>query len=279
MKTITSTIIKTLNLPKPNSHKRDNGQLLIIAGSNKYFGALVYAVRVASRIVDLVYVLTTNKNKKLIEKMKLKTAEFMPTNIFPSPSGRGIKGGGKKRVYDIDAILIGPGLGLSARTKNLVQKVLKQKIKAVLDADALNVLDAKMLKLINHNHILTPHTREFRRLFGLPATAINAEKMIKKYKCTIVLKGPVDYVASPQKGLWQNTTGNAGMTKGGTGDCLAGLIAAFYATNGAFTSAAAGVYLNGAAGDDLYKKVGTFYNAEDLVGQIPHTMQKIVSSK
>lgn len=276
MQIVTSSIIKKLNLPKPNSRKRENGRLLIIAGSDKYFGALVYAVKAASRIVDLVYVLTTRNNRKLIEKMKLKTAGFMPVKSLPEMWGK--HWGGTKGAKDVDAILIGPGLGISARTKNLVHKILKSKIKAVLDADALNVLDAKMFMLINQNHILTPHHREFKRLFGLIGTPKNAQKMMKKYKCTIVLKGPVDYIANVDEGLWQNKTGNQGMTKGGTGDCLAGLIAGFYTVNNAFTSAAAGVYLNGAAGDDLYKKVGPFYNAEDLADQVPYTLQQLVKS-
>jgi len=279
MQTITSNIIKTLKLPKPNSHKRDNGRLLIIAGSDKYFGALVYCIRAASRIVDLVYMLTTNENKKLIEKMKLKTAEFMPIghSIFPSPlEEEGGRRPDEGAMPDIDAILIGSGLGISIHTKNLVRKVLKSGIKAVLDADALNVLDKNLMHQLGPHHILTPHTREFIRLFYLKPTPQNAEKMMKKYKCTIVLKGPVDYIASVDKGLWQNKTGNAGMTKGGTGDILAGQIAAFYTTNDAFTSSAAGAYLNGAAGDELHKKVGTFYNAEDLVEQIPRTLKKLL---
>src|SRR3989344_1489352 len=202
MKTITSSIIKNLNLPKPSSRKRDNGRLLVIAGSDKYFGALVYAIKAASRIVDLVYVLTTPDNQKLIEKMKSKTAEFMPVKSMPEMWGK--HWGGKKGAKDIDCILIGPGLGLSVRSKNLVRQVLKHKIKTVIDADALNVLDKKMIGQLNQNHILTPHHREFKRLFGIPATAANAEKMMKKYRCTIVLKGPVDYVANASEGLWQN---------------------------------------------------------------------------
>lgn len=264
MKTITSSIIKKLKLPKPSSHKRENGRLLIIAGSGKYFGALIYAIKAASRIVDLVYVLTTPDNRKLIKKMKLKTAEFMPVSAIS--------------FSDLDAILIGPGMGIHPRTKNLVSQVLKSQIKAVLDADALNVMDGKMMRQLNHQHILTPHAREFHRLFKLTPTPQNAMKMMKKHKCTIVLKGPVDYIANIDKGIWQNKTGNAGMTKGGTGDVLAGLIAAFYATNNAFTSAAAGVYLNGATGDDLYKKVGTFYDVEDLMEQIPLTLHQLVKS-
>ncbi len=283
MQNISSKILKQLRLPRPNSRKRDNGRLLIIAGSDKYFGALVYAIKAASRIVDLVYVLTTPNNKKLIEKLKLKTGEFMPIDSsllfspihgeMPRAKSRGRE---VNKKSDWDCILIGPGLGISTRTKNLVRRVLISKTKAVLDADALNVLDDKMKKLLSPLHILTPHHREFKRLFNLAPTAENAKAMAKKYHCSIMLKGPVDVIAAFDGKIALNKTGNAGLTKGGTGDVLAGLIAAFYTTNDSYTSAAAGVYLNCKAGDELYKKVGTFYNAEDLVEQIPKTLHWLI---
>ncbi len=264
---ITNKIIRQLSLPKPNSHKRDNGRLLIVAGlEQKYFGALLYSIITASRIADLVYLVTAPENKKLIEKLRVATAEFMPIRTLVS--GRATK--------DIDAILIGPGMGATATTKKLTSIILKSGQKAVLDADALNVLDNKLKKYLSPLNILTPHHREFYRLFHITPTAENASKMAKKYRCTIILKGPADVVASPNGKIALNKTGNAGMTKGGTGDVLAGLIAAIYTTNDAFTSAAAGVYLNGAAGDDLHKKVGTFYNAEDLANQIPHTLHQLI---
>jgi NAD(P)H-hydrate epimerase len=266
---ISKKIVKQLKTPKPNSHKRDNGRLLIIAGSNKYFGALVYAVKTASRIVDLVYLLSTPENQQLIKKLKLGTAEFMPISKFPDT----------KILADIDAILIGPGLGISANTKKLTSQVLKSGKKAVLDADALNVLDNNLKRLLSTKHILTPHHKEFYRLFKISPSPKNASKMAKKYHCTIVLKGPIDIIASPGGKISLNKTGNAGMTKGGTGDVLAGLIAGLYTTNNAFTSAATGTYINGTAGDDLFKKVKTFYNAEDLAEQIPFILHKLVNRK
>lgn len=274
---IKKNIIKQVRLPKPDSRKRDNGRLLIIAGSDRYFGALVYCVKAASRIVDLVYLLSTPENQKLIAKLKIRTAEFMPTPTPPSPNGGGIKGEGFKKILsDVDAILIGPGLGTSPATKRLTLQVLKSGKKAVLDADALNVLDDKLKRLLSANHILTPHHKEFLRLFKIKANPENTSRLAKRYHCTIVLKGPTDVIASPDGKVTLNKTGNEGLTKGGTGDVLAGLIAALYTTNDVFTSAAAGTYINGIAGDDLHKKVGTFYDAEDLVNQIPSTLHRLI---
>jgi hydroxyethylthiazole kinase-like uncharacterized protein yjeF len=266
-KIITKKIIKRLRLPKPNSHKRENGTLLIISGSQKYFGAMLYSVKTASRLVDLIFVLTTSENKKLIEKLRFKTAEFMAINFFKDV-----------KLDDIDCVLIGPGLGVSPRTKKLTLQVLKSGKKAVLDADALNALNKKMMGFLSPAHILTPHHREFQRLFNLKPTAKNAKLMAKKYGCYIVLKGPTDVITSPDGTINLNKTGNAGLTKGGTGDVLAGLISGLYCNNGASTSIASGTYIIGAAADDLYKKVGTFYNAEDLINQIPLTLKKLVNS-
>ena len=101
-----------------------------------------------------------------------------------------------------------------------------------------------------------------------------AIKKAKEYGCVIVLKGQTDIVCSPQECLY-NTTGNEGMTKGGTGDVLVSLIAGLACKNDLFLAACAGVYINGLAGDELYKKVGPYFNASDLCDQIPRVLKKL----
>ena len=166
-------------------------------------------------------------------------------------------------------------MGATSATERLTSAVLKSGKKAVLDADALNVFDDTLKKYLSPLHILTPHHKEFRRLFKINPTPENTSAMAKKYHCTIVLKGPADVIASPNGKISLNKTGNAGMTKGGTSDVLAGLIAALYSTNNAYPSAATGCYINGLAGDKLYKKVGTFYNADDLTNKIPSILHQL----
>lgn len=96
---------------------------------------------------------------------------------------------------------------------------------------------------------------------------------------TILLKGPVDKIIS-KKSVELIKGGNEGMTKGGTGDVLAGLIAGLYAfTNEPFAAAVVGSYVNKAAGDELYKTVGPFFNASDLANQIPHTLSQLFHFK
>lgn len=267
-KIISRDIVRGLRQPKPESHKGDNGRLLIAAGSRKYHGSLLFSLKTAARIVDLVYVLTDKENEDLVKRLRGETAAFITvrnTNLYEYTDD------GK-----VDCVLIGPGMGETKRTYRLVEKVLKSKIKAVLDADALRVLDLRLKRLLNARHILTPHGGEFKKTFGLAVSAQNVLKIVKKYKCNLVLKGKVDIVGAPNLGVFLNRTGNAGMTKGGTGDVLAGLIAGLFCKNDAFASAAAGVYLNGLAGDELYRKVGPYYDAKDLADQLPKTMGKII---
>lgn len=257
--------IKLLYQPSPHSHKGDNGKLLIIAGSQKYHGALFLAAKIASKIVDLVYISSIPENNQLIKKLKSDLAEFITVSHQEIDS----------QIKDVDCVLIGPGLGVSQSTEKLVNNLLKRfpEKKFILDADALKVVDKKLL---NEDCIITPHRQEFKTLFGQSATQKSVKAMARKYGCIIVLKGQTDFVISPNQ-FKINKTGNAGMTKGGTGDVLAGLISALACKNNLFLSACVGVYLNGLAGDRLKKKVSYYYNASDLVEEIPKVMKRLLS--
>ncbi len=109
--------------------------------------------------------------------------------------------------------------------------------------------------------------------------------MAKDFNCIILLKGQVDIVCPPRPPLGEAGSpsecvevpgGNSGMTKGGTGDVLAGLVAALYCKNEAFLSASCASYLNKKAGESLYKKVGYYFNASDLADEIPKVMKELL---
>ncbi|OGH71195.1 MAG: NAD(P)H-hydrate dehydratase, partial [Candidatus Magasanikbacteria bacterium RIFCSPHIGHO2_02_FULL_44_13] len=242
MQTIDSSILKKLNKPDPTSHKGDNGRVLVIAGSEKYHGALLLAIQAASRIVDVVYVYTWEGNQRLVEQLKSEIAVFI--NIKSDELW--------EKVEQVDAILIGPGLSEDKNTKKILEKILKKYYhkKIIVDATAAWVVDPKLL---HPNCVVTPHAVEFEHLFNCDPLADNVLKMAKYYQCVVVLKGKCDYV-SDGKELYENRTGNVGMTKGGTGDVLAGLTAGFAAKNDQLTSALAGIYLSGLAGDKLFEK-------------------------
>jgi NAD(P)H-hydrate epimerase len=256
MQLINESILKQLTKPKPDSHKGQNGRILVIAGSDKFHGALLLTIQTASRLVDMVYVHSVDQNLKLVEKLKSEISVFITVTEKEL----------WKTIDLVDVVLIGPGLEESKFNKKLVEKILKKypEKKTIVDATAFWHLDPLLL---HKNCIVTPHSREFENTFKCAPTSENVLKMAKYYDCVVVLKGKYDYV-SDGKELWENRTGNSGMTKGGTGDVVAGLIGGLATTNDYLTSALAGIYLSGLAGDELYKKFGTFYNAEDLVGKV-----------
>lgn len=250
---------RALDFPGPDSHKGNSGKLLIIAGNEEYHGALLYSIKTAAKVVDLIYLLSSKINEDLARKLRSKTAEYIPVNRIEK---------------NIDCIMVGPGMGKEKWTIDLATKALKTKKKIVLDAD---VLEPQILEYLHDKVILTPHAAEFKRVFGLTPNEKSVEKVVKKSRCTLVLKGKVDIIGSPDWGIKYNYTGNVGMTKGGTGDVMASLIAAFYClTDDPYIATAAGVFVNGLAGDDLYEKVNRFYDAEDLVKQLPKTLARLV---
>jgi len=261
---INPQILKKLYKPDLKSHKGQNGRILVIAGSKKYHGSLVLAASMASKIVDFVYVHTTTDNFEIIKKLREKVAEF----IFINKSDL-------KRVLEVeaDAILIGPGSLPNYRTKRLINKILKKypDTKTLLDAGALRVVNKKLL---HKNCVITPHTQEFEHLFNTKPTLENALKLSKEFPAIIVLKGATDYIC--QNGIcFENATGNVGMTKGGTGDVLAGLIVALLAKNDILTATKIAIYVSGLAGDKIKEKVGVYYSASELIPEI----QKILGGK
>lgn len=253
MTLINRQIIKQLYHPALNSRKGDNGRLLIIGGSPKYHGSLVLCAGMAAKIVDLVYVHTTRDNFALIKKMREWLAEFIYINEKDL----------KHTIDEVDAILVGPGLEPNARAGKLVNNILKKypNKKIVIDAGALRVVN---LKLLHQNCVMTPHAGEFKAVFGLAPTLVNARTVSKKYPAIIVLKGQVDYICQSGR-VWENHTGNVGMTKGGTGDVLAGLLGALLTKNDPLLATKSALYLNGRAGEQLAKKVERYYSASELV--------------
>jgi NAD(P)H-hydrate epimerase len=193
-------------------------------------------------------------------------------------------------LIEADAVLAGPGMvrgnreytgsqedfnQTRARLLPALQKAPQKQW--IIDAGALQTLELKELSGLK-TPILTPHLGEFEQLFkvrisdlSLSAQAQTVVTKAKEHNCIILLKGNTDIIASPTE-LILNSTGNEGMTKGGTGDVLAGLVAALSCTHPPFASAAIGAYVNGQAGDTLYQSVGPYFSADDLAVQVPKTL-------
>jgi ADP-dependent NAD(P)H-hydrate dehydratase / NAD(P)H-hydrate epimerase len=262
--------LKKLYIPPRDSHKGQNGKLLLIAGSKLFHSSSLWALKIASRILDMVYYSSVDENNEIVKEAK---KEFRDGIIIPRNKV-------EDYIREADCILIGPGLprkeGQEAGdndTKILTETLLKKYAskKWVIDGGSLQVIDPKIIPV---DSIITPHAREFGLLFKIEVSKENVQEMAKKYNITIVTKGPVDYICNPEKCI-KVEGGNPGMTKGGTGDVLAALIASLYCkNNNPLLAASAGCFLNKKAGESLFEKVGLYFNATDLVDEIPGTMKK-----
>lgn len=180
------------------------------------------------------------------------------------------------------AVAAGPGLGQSVSVRAAVRKLVSTlSVPLVLDADGLNAFagSAKLLKKRSPRRpplILTPHRKEFERLFGqTPPEAPAARRRLAKtlaaeYHVVLVLKGHRTLVTDGRR-EYVNATGNPGMAKGGTGDVLTGMIAAFLAQGlDPFGAAAWAVHFHGKAGDRLARKTSELsVTASGLLGELP----------
>ncbi|MEK7517973.1 MAG: NAD(P)H-hydrate dehydratase [Patescibacteria group bacterium] len=281
--------LKNLYIPPPNSHKGQNGKLMVIGGSKLFHAASLWSLKIASRIVDMVYYSSVDENNQIVQKAK---EEFRDGIVVRRDHV-------EDYIQEADCVLIGPGLPRmdgqeegDDDTKELTEGLIKKypQKKWVIDGGSLQTINQSV---IPYNAILTPHLKEFEKLFNFKFQISNFKsnsndqifksqkkvgEMAKKYNCIILLKGKIDIVCSPTECV-NIKGGNAGMTKGGTGDVLAGLVAAFYCKNDAFLSATAGSYINKKAGDELYKRVGYYFNASDLADEIPRVMKELIITK
>jgi hydroxyethylthiazole kinase-like uncharacterized protein yjeF len=264
-------VLKKLYTPPADSHKGQNGKLLVIGGSHLFHAASLWALTTASRIVDMVFYSSVTENNEIVRQAK---EEFRNGIVVP-------RGRIEDYMNEADCVLIGPGLPRENGqetgdddTRELTEKLLTKHPdkKWVVDGGSLQVIDPKILP---KNSIITPHQKEFEKLFGMDPTEDNALKKAKKFGITIVLKGERDVICSSDKCV-RIAGGNAGMTKGGTGDVLAGLIAALNCNNDPFLAATAGSYICKKAGERLFEKVGYNFNASDLAEEIPYTIKNLL---
>lgn len=271
--------LQQIQLPEPDSHKGQNGKLLIIGGSELFHSASKWCLDIATKFVDMVFYSSVPLNNELVKEAK---GEFWNGIVVPRQQL-------ESYIQEADVILIGPGMTRDevvinqdwsepltdqeweANTQRIINFILSKygHKKLVIDAGALQMLAPELL---TSTCIITPHHKELEILL----TKISREALIQT-GVTMVLKGPVDEVVY-QDQVIRVEGGNPGMTKGGTGDVLAGLIAALYCSHDQRTSAVVGSYINKAAGDALYQKVGPYFNTSDLVEEIPQTIWKTLST-
>ncbi len=244
---------------KNNTNKGDYGKLLAICGSEYMPGAAAFAVKAAARTgVGLI------KNvipEQCIQAVAAHTADctYLGMNSKPEHLNETDRTAIVDELKWADVCLIGCGMGLTDRTRQIVKLVMENaRIPLIIDADALNCIacDKELLKYAKSDIIITPHPGEMARLIGKTAEYVQnnrlsiAESFAADYDVTVVLKGAGTIISAPNGKTCVNSTGNPGMSKGGTGDVLAGIIASLRAQKmNSKDSAVCGAYIHGECGD------------------------------
>lgn len=268
-------------LPKRNEQgeKRDQGCALIISGSKDMPGAAALCTKAALRSGAGLVTLAAPRSIVSIAQAKLSEPVF----ISLEKSGKRLneKCGGhescdflmdrhvpellKSASYQQQAVAIGPGLGQRQETRTAVRNfVTRCSVPLVIDADGLNSLTPQELSLIKTPCVLTPHKREFARLFGeLPQDASQIPEFLaqkaKDYNKTILLKGSPIFIATPDGEIFAVPAANSGLAKGGSGDVLTGIIVAMLAQGvSAENAAVLGACLHQKAGEKAREKFGAF---------------------
>jgi len=288
-----------LYIPPKNSHKGQNGKVLVIGGSKLFHSSPIWAAEIASHFVDMVHFSSTAENNEIITSLKKEFRNGMVVHKSDIPT----------YVAEDDAILIGPGM---VRNKNKSFKLQVQSFqdiiqladeaeyaralayylfqtysnkRFVIDAGALQMIDKEWLLMLAQPAILTPHQLEFERLFGVSVDQLEIkekEKCVKKaaksYNCVVLLKA-IDDIISDGEQVVRVQGGNQGLTKGGTGDVLAGLVVALYAKNDPVTSSVVASFLEKRAAELIFQTKGQWYNTTELLEIIPNVLSDLVYNK
>ena len=263
---------------KISSRKGDNGVVLVIGGSYIYHGApLLSSLAAIKAGADLVY---TAVPKIIVDPIRSYSPNLI---VIPLMDPKLTRGTVNKLLGSIpttiDSVTIGMGSKIEDKIslKILIDKLLDRGIRLSLDASAL-VADVLPL-LPNNNVVVTPHSGEFKRLFGLtPPLHLSdrisiVEKLANQNSIVILLKGPTDIISNGTT-TYINQKKTPAMTVGGTGDILSGLVATMLAKNThPIEAASVAVYVNGRSGELAQEKYGCHIVATDLIEMLPYVMK------
>jgi NAD(P)H-hydrate epimerase len=283
------SFLQNLHISPPDSHKGMNGRILIIGGSTLFHAASLWAAEVASQFVDMLHYSSTTENSEIFVKLKSQFRNGIIVQRKDLPS----------YVEEDDAILIGPGMVRDDRPTqdpviNSFEDILKIQDEVeytrsityyllhtypdkrfVIDAGALQMMNPEWLLTLKQPPIITPHQGEFERLFEENVTELSLDQKkekvkqyAKKYKCVILLKAITDIISDGNE-VYTVDGGNAGLTKGGSGDILAGLTVSLFSKNESVQSAILASFIVKSAADKLSEHQGNWYNMAALLSSIP----------
>jgi len=266
------------------AHKGDSGRILLVGGSDVYSGAPVLMSMAALRTgVDLAHTASPEKTAHDIASL---SPDLIAVKLEGSYLNPGNVAALKEYLRVVDAVVMGPGIGLHEETKQFVEGFVKAVEEAgkplLLDADGLKAF-GEFKRRLKVPLVLTPHAGEYAILTGkqlpddVPGRVRYVRQTAAELGAVVLLKGAVDIISDGTR-VKLNFTGNPGMTVGGTGDVLSGIVGAFLAQKvDAFEAAVAGAFVNGAAGDFVAANVGFHMVATDLLEYIPNVLNDPMS--
>ena len=273
------------------SNKGTYGSLLTICGSYSMAGASILAGKGALRCGIGLLKMAVPKSVYPIVASAIYESVFYP--VSENESGTHNKYETPfllEKSKESNAVLIGCGMQNNRDTYFIVNSFLEKcTVPIVLDADALNAICSNLdaLKLAKVPVIITPHPKEMARLLKISVADVQSNReqvavnFAREYNVYVVLKGHNTVIASPNGDVFVNTTGNAGMATGGSGDVLAGMISSLLAQNPKkpLECVCAGVYLHGMAGDIAKVKFGEISMLPtDLINCIPKAFLNLQNS-
>lgn len=268
-------------LPQRNpwSHKGDFGRVLLICGSRGYTGAAALSAMGCLRSgAGLVY-LAVPESIYVIEAVKMTEAIVLPFPDFEGAFSTDAAVALTSYFEKMDAILIGPGLGMSEGTMAVLKSVMRQyEGPVIIDADGINLLARHMYLLRERTAptILTPHMGEYRRLHPDASCDRMQDAMdfAREHGCILVLKGH-ETLTTDGTDCYRNSTGNPGMAVGGSGDVLAGVVTGLVGQGlRPLQAAAVAAWLHGAAGDCAADRLGQYgMLPTDMLEDLPRLMK------
>lgn len=282
-----SEMLQTLPKRSRSAHKGCFGKLLNIAGSLPMSGAAILSTQAALRSGVGLCTLATPRCVVDNVAAALVEATFLPlAKTEEGMLSRHCITGLLDRLSGASAAILGPGLGQSEDVTAVVHEVVKSaNCPIILDADGINAICGNIDRIgrTETRAILTPHPTEMARLCGMTTAQVQADRIslargfAKEYGTVLVLKGVNTVVADPDGRVFVNTTGNAGLSRGGSGDILTGMIGAFAAQGMPLLFAAVcGVYLHGLAADVVAEKTSMQgMLPTDLLGELPLLFRKM----
>lgn len=260
----------------PESHKGQNGRVLVVAGG-PYLGAPYYVGMGAYRAgADLVHVVTP---ARAAAALRTWGPELL---VHDACEGEHLVDGALGVVEPMlrrtDAVVVGPGLGTERGTREVARAVIETAceagVRVVVDADGLDAVDGELLARWGGYMVLTPHGGEFSDLTGWKPTPRNVTRYAARHGVTVLRKGATDVVSDGDRTRYC-TRGHPAMTVGGTGDLLAGVVAALLARGATpFDASCAGAYLVGCAGELAAGRLGFGMVTSDMTIDIARVLSR-----